>query len=495
MGGGDLNLKKSWHPSTMKNMEKVKKAEQQNNQENKRIAELKRQIEMEKDREDMTKYAMEQGVIEKKDEKKLDWMYKGPNEMVSREEYLLGRPVDKAFEQMQQAEKETELIKAPKNHVEYECIPPSLRFFSGNEQVDLVRKMQEDPLYTIKKKEMESRSQLLKNPVKLKQLKELLEQQSRKSKSEKKKKKSKRKDSSEDEVELDKLLVTKYKQLKGNISEKDLLKSMKKIKYKRKKKSRKHSHDSESESDSSNDGFVKIRRHKRQKKRKKNTSDSDSSDSTESTNSENVTQHEKKDNKKECNRKRSRDDIKIDNERDKKRSKYSDPKYERSRKREEEYNTNYKQRYVRNDMQRDSSKDNYKNEKKYFAEKRNDVTISNSERSKSTSDISRTKLKEDRKEAKYRPKAKPSLTEEEKEQRRQEMMANAAWRDKEREKNVKMYREKEKREIQNNSYNKDFIRKQLVVATEIGTVASRIKANINNIQRSGRAMDMNFAKR
>lgn len=55
-----------------------------------------------------------------------------------------------------------------------ECIPPSLRFFSGNEQVDLVRKMQEDPLYAIKKKEMENRSQLLKNPVKLKQLKELV---------------------------------------------------------------------------------------------------------------------------------------------------------------------------------------------------------------------------------------------------------------------------------------------------------------------------------
>lgn len=100
-------------------MEKVRKAEQQNNQENKRIAELKRQIEMEKDREDMTKYAMEQGVIEKKDEKKLDWMYKGPNQMVNREEYLLGRPVDKAFEQMKQAEKEAELIKVPKNHVEY----------------------------------------------------------------------------------------------------------------------------------------------------------------------------------------------------------------------------------------------------------------------------------------------------------------------------------------------------------------------------------------
>lgn len=113
------NLKKSWHPSTMKNMEKVWKAEQQNDQEKRRIAELKREIEMEKDQEDMTKYAMEQGVIEKKDDKKLDWMYKGPNQMVNREEYLLGRPVDKAFEQMVQQEKEELNNRVPKNHVEY----------------------------------------------------------------------------------------------------------------------------------------------------------------------------------------------------------------------------------------------------------------------------------------------------------------------------------------------------------------------------------------
>jgi len=103
----------------MKNMEKVWKAEQQNDQENKRIAELRKEIEMEKDREDMTKYAMEQGTIEKKSEKKLDWMYTGPNQMVNREDYLLGRPIDKAFEQMQQAEKDVELNRMPKNHVEY----------------------------------------------------------------------------------------------------------------------------------------------------------------------------------------------------------------------------------------------------------------------------------------------------------------------------------------------------------------------------------------
>lgn len=41
----------------------------------------------------------------KKDNMKLDWMYKGPGGVVDREEYLLGRAIDKSFEQMQQAER------------------------------------------------------------------------------------------------------------------------------------------------------------------------------------------------------------------------------------------------------------------------------------------------------------------------------------------------------------------------------------------------------
>ncbi|KAG5308394.1 CWC25 factor, partial [Acromyrmex insinuator] len=445
------NLKKSWHPSTMKNIEKVRKAEQQNDQENKRIAELKKEIEMEKDLEDIKKYAIEQGVIEKKDDMKLDWMYKGPNQMVDREEYLLGRPVDKAFEQMQQAEKDSEMNRMPKNHVEYECIPPSLRFFSGNEQVDLARKIQEDPLYSIKKKEMETRNQLLKNPVKLKQLKDLLEQPS-KTKSDKKKKKSLHKlmqsDSSEDEAKLDVLLATKYKQLK-DINEKYLLKSMKKIKHNKTKKSKKH-HDSDSEIDNSNDDTsIKRRRHKQRKQKK--------------------------------NRKR-------------KLSEDRNSKYERSQKHGEEDNKNKRPRY--DSKQRDDSRNKYNDKRRYSMEK--ERTIFNSGRTSAIRSIPNTdhiKFK-DRQEEKYRSKTRPSLTEEEKEQRRKEMMANAVWRDKEREKNVKMYREQEKKEEQNITLNnKDFIRKQLVIATEMGTVASRIKANLNNIQRSGQAMDTNFAKR
>ncbi|KAH0563809.1 pre-mRNA-splicing factor CWC25 homolog [Cotesia glomerata] len=299
MGGGDLNLKKSWHPSTMKNMEKVWKAQQQDNQEKKKIAELKRDIELERDKEDLTKYAMEQGTIEKKNDKKLDWMYKGPQQSINREDYLTGKKIDKTFEQFAIAEKNLERNKLPSNHVEYDCAPPSLRFLSGNEQVDLAKKLQEDPLFAIKKKEMESRSKLLQNPVKLKKLQELV-------------------------------------------------------------------NSNKSSSSSSH------------RKSSKSNKDSD--------------------------------------------------------------------RSVRDKDRRQSQK-------------------------------------------------KVILSDKEKLKRLKEMMANASWRDKERKKNIKRYKEQDKSEPSEKNYNNDFIGNQLAKVAEGGTVASRIRSNINNIQRSNRTMDTNFAKR
>jgi hypothetical protein len=66
---------------------------------------------------------------------------------------------------------QTDFHKVPFSFTE--CLPPSI-FSGGTEQVDMVRKLQEDPLFAIKKKENETRSQILKNPVKLKQLRELV---------------------------------------------------------------------------------------------------------------------------------------------------------------------------------------------------------------------------------------------------------------------------------------------------------------------------------
>lgn len=100
--------------------------------------------------------------------------------------------------------------------------------------------------------------------------------------------------------------------------------------------------------------------------------------------------------------------------------------------------------------------------------------------SSSKSSLGNSHKFKDRREENWRSKAKPSLTEEEKELRRQEMMANAVWRDKEREKTLEMYRDEEKRESQNSKlYNKDFIR---YVIRPISFASSMRISSINNVQ-------------
>lgn len=134
-------------------------------------------------------------------------MYRGPKENLNREDYLLGRTVDKTYEQFAEDERATEKqdhlgVSVPKNHVEYECVPFSIRAYKDADpttvQVDMARKMAEDPLQMIKQREMESRKKLLENPVKLKELKQLLQSEkgqgkSKKSKKDKKESKSKKK--------------------------------------------------------------------------------------------------------------------------------------------------------------------------------------------------------------------------------------------------------------------------------------------------------------
>ena len=48
MGGGDLNFKKSWHPLSYKNMEKVWQAEQAAEEERKKTEQLKKELEEER---------------------------------------------------------------------------------------------------------------------------------------------------------------------------------------------------------------------------------------------------------------------------------------------------------------------------------------------------------------------------------------------------------------------------------------------------------------
>lgn len=547
MGGGDLNTKKSWHPNTFKNQERVWKAEQADAAEKRKLAELQHEINEERNREELKSIAKKSGLIADTDgDRKLEWMYKGPQ--VNRDEYLMGRAVDKNFEQLDAQEKAgTSVgITQPKNHVEHECIPFSIRQYKGlegTEQVDIARKLMEDPLMAIKQKEIESRQKILENPVKLKELHRLLKndksikdrkgkKKEKKEKKKKSKKKRKRSDSSNESdsdgesKDLDKLLAEKYKKVQSSMGQekgeevgldklltmkyqklsKELNKMAKHKKSKKKKRKSNSSDDSDSESDdeprqrkrksiSKDRAGSSTQRHQRRSR----SPDRDRRFRNRSRSPEHTRKHHSE-GRKDRHRSRSRD-----------RGRSPEPKRNRSRSKERHHRRKspspsssstgsdspppaQQQRYDSDDDRRRPVAKNFglvsASGKKLELSKRDEVRLYKREEIKAHQSSQKPSFS--------RPERKKPLTEEEMESQRRAMLNNASWRDEERKRNVKRYEDDERRQDERDhakKYDKHFINQQFKHAADNETVEKRIKSNRNNIQRSRGAMNDNFAKR
>jgi len=381
-------LKKSWHPSTLKNIERVWKAEQKHEAEQKKIEQLQKELAEERTRQEMRQYAEDKGVVRKKQER-LDWMYNGPASLVNREDYLTGRPMDKTFELAQQQENNT----FGNNE---DNVPNSL-FGSASDSVvvDLANKIREDPLFVIRKQEEENKKQLLNNPVRMKQLQLLLKEQI----GNKKNKKDKRS----------------------------------------KERSRKH------------------RRHHREssrrgKEEKGSTSESDSSEG-------------------------------------------SYVHHRSSRK------SSHKPRTVTVRTDSDSDGGKYSRSNTYGlieTKKLLDSTNGEKKRKQRTPE----KIKVERNDSRSRsPSLKPrrKLMPKEMEEKRQQMLNNAKWREEQRNKNMQKYKKEENYENQLEEQSRSsgalFLKPILTSAASNASVESRVKSNIYNIQRGRSDMDSNFARR
>ncbi|KAK3908951.1 Pre-mRNA-splicing factor CWC25-like protein [Frankliniella fusca] len=569
MGGGDLNLKKSWHPHTMKNQERVWKAEQKDSEEKKRIAELQREIIAERDKEDMQKFAENSGVVKKKDDVKLEWMYKGPSQSVNHEEYLLGKAIDKNFERYNNEQR-----GGPSQ--DEESLPDAVRQAKSsmfNEQVDVQRKMNEDPLMAIRQRAVEKAKELYNNPVRLKQIRKMVSKSEGKShkKEKKKKKKSKKSSLKDEERELDALLTAK---LKNALKDRDLFKKLKKKARKNggersSSSSSSSGDDEESEDDQSNSKNSRLHSakgknpHERsqspQDKRARHSKFNTDEEKRRSRSPRSYNRREYHDHSRKRSRSRS-----IDRERQTKRRDY--PRYvDRSldeRKRHENQEAHGSRRREvsperkRNYRDRSSSASDTEKKRRNNQDARHKKKEVSSDRKKTYRDRSSSGSDDDRernirqkskreyhsesndsddnpsrgkimyglmmadgskpvvrpkptqqevkssqaqpqKPVPWQKKERVKLTEEEKEKRRQEMLSNAAWRDKEREENVKRYRMEEaheKKQLHEN-FDDDFARKQFSKATDQISVEGRIKSKLNTIQRSKMSMDQNFARR
>src|SRR4051794_21136984 len=92
--GGDLNLKKSWHPQLMRNQEKVWAEEKKALEERKRTEQVRKEIAEERQLQELRDIQEAAGGRKRVD--RVDWMYQGPSATSGPvteevEGYLLGK--------------------------------------------------------------------------------------------------------------------------------------------------------------------------------------------------------------------------------------------------------------------------------------------------------------------------------------------------------------------------------------------------------------------
>jgi len=185
MGGGDLNMKKSWHPLLLKNQERVWLEEKKALEEKKKLDQLRKEKEEERQLQELQRLQEEQ--TGRKRTEKLEWMYTTPATGTSQnpndlEDYLLGK---KRVDKILTADENAQLGAAHKNFIAIQ---------NANNARDIAAKIREDPLLAIKQQEQAAYQALMSNPLRLREMQERNGIKPKKDKKEKKREKKEKKE-------------------------------------------------------------------------------------------------------------------------------------------------------------------------------------------------------------------------------------------------------------------------------------------------------------
>ncbi|KAF5007474.1 hypothetical protein FDECE_6196 [Fusarium decemcellulare] len=163
MGGGDLNLKKSFHPALRRNQQAVYEEEQKALAERKRTQQRINEIKEERAKEEVQRQLEAAGGKKRID--RVDWMYQGPTDGAAgtteeTEAYLLGkRRIDNLI-------KGTEHKKLEKQAGQESF----MALQNANSARDTAAKIRDDPLLAIKRQEQAAYEAMMNDPIKRRQL-------------------------------------------------------------------------------------------------------------------------------------------------------------------------------------------------------------------------------------------------------------------------------------------------------------------------------------
>ncbi|KAI9903436.1 hypothetical protein N3K66_002788 [Trichothecium roseum] len=163
MGGGNLNLKKSFHPGLQRNQAAVYDEEQKALAERKRTQQRLDEIKEERAKEELQRQLEAAGGKKRVD--RVDWMYQGPTDgqagtSEETEGYLLGkRRIDNLI-------KGTEHKKLEKSAGQESF----MALQNANSARDTASKIRDDPLLAIKRQEQAAYDAMMNDPIKRRQL-------------------------------------------------------------------------------------------------------------------------------------------------------------------------------------------------------------------------------------------------------------------------------------------------------------------------------------
>ncbi|XP_037504424.1 pre-mRNA-splicing factor CWC25 homolog [Rhipicephalus sanguineus] len=496
MGGGDLNLKKSWHPSTLRNIERVWKAEQMRDQEKAKIEQLQKELQEERNKQEMRQYAENKGVVKKREER-LDWMYQGVAGLVDREQYLLGRKVDKNFEIMKKEEDGVEDKNEDQQPGSIFTMAPT------NAAVDLENKIREDPLFAIKKQEMKTKKTLLSNPVKMKHLKEMIEQSIKSSKKAHKKKKKKE--------------HKKHKRRSPSVSSSGDSTADERDRRDRPSKIDKRDLKIATSSRRGDKEHSVSRHHSDGVSRPKRTSSPHARSHTDKSNTGRDTHLRGQYEKSNSSQRETSHHQPVSTEKRQRRHHSASPDSEDHRelttqlKRPVKSSSRSHSKRKRHDSSSSEDQKDSKNSQRLHSPvlesnqhdrrpKYGLIVRGNQSHKKEQQPPPLKVQPKEHKQTKTAPQAtqrRRPLSEEEKAAARREMMENAQWHDEQRKTIVNQYRKSEAAEEKDRhkDIGEGFIRPMLAKAADTGSVENRIKQKMYTVQRASSAMDVHFARK
>jgi len=430
------------------------------------------------------------------------WMY-NPNGDVNHEEYLLGKKIGKNFD--------SQGTMGQINAVEYDVAPPSIFSSQAEHQVDLQRKLMEDPLINIKKREMEDRKRLMDNPVKMKALKEHI--QELKEKKKKKKKKKKRRNSDSDDDDLDIKLLQKIQAMEGTLTgENKSGNDEQRSNTSHRRGSPKDERGGRSPDFQSNGrtspNSTHIRRISKSPPRRRISSSPPRGRRSPSEPRRNISPPRRRRSPSSPPRKR-----KSPSPAPRRRRSPSPPPRRRrspsspSKRRKSPCSPSRRRRSPNSPPKRRKSPGSPPRHKRQPRSpsgspprKKNKSPVKHRNTFSKRPDVADTKLEDNQtKETKSGngPPAKSKMSDEDKQAKLAEMMANASWREDQRSQRVQKYREGQAKEDEEAKRDHDpsFMNRELKRAQESLTVEGRITANKYKIQRGVGDMDKNFARR